>query len=66
VTIELPYDRASVATGIKESALTIHAWNPDARAWESLASTVDPVHQIVRAQTRQFSFYHIMATKAPN
>ena len=61
VTIELPYQRTDLPAGVKESGLAIHAWNPETRVWESLPSTVDEARQIVRAKTRLFTHYHILA-----
>ncbi len=59
VTLELPYDRASLPAGVAESDLAVHYWNPALGDWEKLASSVDSQNQIVRAQTSHFSLYQI-------
>lgn len=59
VTLELPYDRASLPAGVSESDLAVHYWNPVLGDWEKLASSVDAQNQIVRAQTSHFSLYQI-------
>lgn len=59
VTLELPYDRASLPAGIAENDLRIHYWNPVVGDWEKLESSVDTQNQIVRAQTTHFSLYQI-------
>lgn len=70
VTLELPYDRASLPKGVSESDLAVHYWNPVLGDWEKLASSVDSQNQIVRAQTSHFSLYQIFggggAASAPS
>ena len=56
VTIELPYDLASVPLG-RESALAIHYWDRTTGAWAALQTEVDLVHHRLRAQTDHFSLY---------
>lgn len=56
VTIELPYDVASVPPG-RESELTIHYWNPATNAWDPLPTEVDSVLHRLRARTDHFSLY---------
>lgn len=59
VTLELPYDRASLPAGLSENDLAVHYWNPALGDWEKLESSVDARNQIVRAQTSHFSLYQI-------
>lgn len=59
VTLELPYDRAALPSGVAESDLAVHYWNPALGDWEKLESSVDTRDQIVRAQTTHFSLYQI-------
>ncbi|MDD5302555.1 MAG: hypothetical protein PHS14_05530 [Elusimicrobia bacterium] len=59
VTLELPYDRASLPAGVAENDLRVHYWNPVVGDWEKLESSVDTQNQIVRAQTTHFSLYQI-------
>ncbi|MCR4295434.1 MAG: hypothetical protein NUW21_07855, partial [Elusimicrobia bacterium] len=59
VTLELPYDRASLPAGVSENDLAVHYWNPVLGDWEKLASSLDSRNQIVRAQTSHFSLYQI-------
>lgn len=59
VTLELPYDRASLPAGVTENDLAVHYWNPTLGDWEKLESSVDARAQIVRAQTTHFSLYQI-------
>ncbi|HXS99948.1 MAG TPA: T9SS type A sorting domain-containing protein [Elusimicrobiota bacterium] len=59
VTLELPYNRATLPAGVTENDLAIHYWNPATGAWEKLASSVDTQNQIVRAQTSHFSLYQL-------
>ena len=59
VTLELPYDRASLPAGVSEGDLAVHYWNPVLGDWEKLESSVDARNQIVRAQTTHFSLYQI-------
>lgn len=59
VTLELPYDRASLPAGVSENGLCVHYWNPVNSDWEKLDSSVDTQNQIVRAQTTHFSLYQI-------
>ncbi|MDP3542004.1 MAG: hypothetical protein Q8T11_05985 [Elusimicrobiota bacterium] len=70
VTLELPYNRASLPAGVSENALAVHYWNPALGDWEKLASSVDAQNQIVRAQTSHFSLYQIFgggsAASAPS
>jgi hypothetical protein len=56
VTIELPYDLASVPPG-REPELAIHYWDPAANAWTALPTVVDMVLHRLRAQTDHFSLY---------
>lgn len=56
VTIELPYDLASVPLG-RESALAIHYWDRTAGAWTALPTEVDTVQHLLRARTDHFSLY---------
>lgn len=56
VTIELPYDLASVPLG-RESALGIHYWDRTAGAWTALLTEVDTVQHLLRARTDHFSLY---------
>jgi hypothetical protein len=70
VTLEMPYDRASLPAGVSESDLAVHYWNPVLGDWEKLESSVDGRSQIVRAQTTHFSLYQIFgggsAASAPS
>jgi hypothetical protein len=59
VTLELPYDRASLPAGVSENDLAVHYWNPALGDWEKLESSVDARAQVVRAQTTHFSLYQI-------
>jgi len=59
VTLELPYDRASLPRGLSEGDLAVHYWNPVLGDWEKLESSVDAHNQVVRAQTTHFSLYRI-------
>ncbi|MFI5346382.1 MAG: IPT/TIG domain-containing protein [Elusimicrobiota bacterium] len=61
ITLELPYDRATLPAGMDESALAVNYWNPATSNWEKLPSTVDRQAQIVRAQTTHFSLYQVLA-----
>lgn len=61
VTLELPYDRASLPKGVAENELSVHYWNPVNGGWEKLQSSVDTQNQIVRAQTTHFSLYQIFS-----
>ena len=60
VTIALPYNRTQLPEGFQESALTINYWNSATSAWQTLASVVDTVNQVVSAQTSHFSLYQLM------
>jgi len=70
VTLELPYDRASLPAGLSENDLAVHYWNPVSGDWEKLESSLDARNQIVRAQTTHFSLYQIFgggsAASAPS
>jgi len=59
VTLELPYDRATLPPGLDESMLTVQYWNPGIGKWETMPSSVDKQAQVVRAQTTHFSLYQI-------
>jgi hypothetical protein len=59
VTLELPYDPASLPAGADEARLSVHYWNPATRAWEKLDSIVDRQAKVVRAQTTHFSTYQV-------
>ncbi len=59
VTLELPYERAGLPSGVSENDLAVHYWNPVSGDWEKLDSSVDTQNQVVRAQTAHFSLYQI-------
>jgi hypothetical protein len=61
VTLELPYDRARLPSGVKESELAVHYWNAGRGEWEPLESIVDTVARVVRAQTTHFSQYQVLS-----
>lgn len=61
VTLELPYDRARLPAGVKESDLGVHYWNAARGEWEALASIVDTAARVVRAQTTHFSQYQVLS-----
>ncbi|MBI3565003.1 MAG: IPT/TIG domain-containing protein [Elusimicrobia bacterium] len=56
VTIELPYDPAAVPAGAL-SGLKVHYFDPVAKSWTPLPSSVDQVRHVVSAQTTHFSLY---------
>jgi hypothetical protein len=56
VTIELPYDPASILLG-KDGLVAVHYWDPAAKTWTALPSEVDTLHHRVRARTDHFSLY---------
>jgi hypothetical protein len=56
VTIELPYDPASILLG-KDGLVAVHYWDPVAKTWTALPSEVDTLHHRVRARTDHFSLY---------
>lgn len=56
VTIELPYDLASVPLG-RESSLAVHYWDRTAGTWVALQTEVDTVRHLLRARTDHFSLY---------
>lgn len=56
VTIELPYDPALVPVD-KLGELAVHYYDPGAKTWTPLVSSVDPVRHVVSAQTTHFSLY---------
>jgi hypothetical protein len=61
VTIELPYDRDRLPPGVRESQLAVHYWNASRGEWEALASFVDTLARVVRAQTTHFSQYQVLS-----
>jgi hypothetical protein len=56
VTITLPYDPTLVPTGALTS-LAIQYYDPIAKSWTALTSSVDSVNHVVSAQTNHFSLY---------
>ena len=61
VTITLPYDPAlAKAQGISPDRLTIHYWNPQLKAWESLLSRVDAAARTISAEVLHFSVYQVL------
>lgn len=65
VTIELPYEPATLPAGASERELSVHYWNHGSRDWEPMPSIVDTVAKVVRAQTTHFSHYQVMAGAGP-
>jgi len=61
VTIELPYDPASVPLG-RDSDLAINYWDRTNGAWTALLTEVDMVNHRLRAQTNHFSLYQPLIT----
>lgn len=61
VTLELPYDRDRLPSGVKEGDLAVHYWNASRGEWEPLASIVDTAARVVRAQTTHFSQYQVLS-----
>jgi len=55
-TITLPYDPALVPPG-QAAAVTVAYYDPLAKTWTPLLTTVDPVNHAVSAQVSHFSLY---------
>lgn len=61
VTIELPFERERLPSGVKESEIAVHYWNAARGDWEALPSIVDGPARVVRAQTTHFSWYQVFS-----
>jgi sugar lactone lactonase YvrE len=62
VTLVLPYN-ANLAEAQKadEASLQVHYWNESKKDWEALESQVDQKDKTVKAKTKHFSLYQVLA-----
>jgi hypothetical protein len=66
VTIQIPYDTASVQTqGLHELDLQIFYWDRDKQYWQSSITDIDLDRHTARAKIAHFSYYRVLGRKPP-